>query len=74
MKIKEGMNTVISKIKKDHASLSHHLYMFIFGIVYSVSAYVQKDGIVVTVIFSVLTLYFGARALYLYKNRSKNDS
>lgn len=74
MQIKEGKNSLIIKLKKDHASLSHNLSMFILGLFITIPTFFDNEGIVATIIFSVLTLYHGARALYLFKNKREKET
>lgn len=70
---KDGKN-LISKLKKNNSSPSYMLYMFILGLVFTLSLYLENDGIIATLCFFAVTLFYGVRFFYLIKFKKKTNA
>jgi uncharacterized membrane-anchored protein len=71
---KNGESPIKSKLIKNLSSPSHMLFMFILGLVITISTYfVDKSGIIATLCWFVVTLLCGVRTIYQYTYRKKEN-
>jgi hypothetical protein len=69
---KKDGNNLLNKLKKNHSSPSHMLYMFILGSVITLSLYIENDGMIASLCFFIVTLLYGVRFFYLIKLKKTN--